>query len=107
MEGCSPDAGCVSFEEGSTLLPHTHETWFVDHPDRYPLHFGDLTRPSGVIGLLTAGAVTLGWRQAARLLPVPDLPVLSPLGRYAVWAPRLLAILLGASLLLLASQRTV
>lgn len=89
------------------MLPHTHETWFVDHPDRYPLHLEDLMRPSVLVGLLTAVALTVAWRQAARRLPVPELSVLSPLGRYAVWAPRLLAIHLGASLLLLASQRTV
>lgn len=89
------------------MLPHAHETWFVDHPDRYPLHLADLARPWVLAGLAVAVAVTLAWREAARHLPVPELPVLSPLGRYAGWAPRLLAIHLGASLLLLASQRTV
>src|ERR671920_280818 len=88
-------------------LPHAHETWFVDHPEDYPVHLSDLTRPAVLAGLALAVALTWAWREAARRLPVPELRALSPLTRYAVWAPRLLAIHLGASLLLLASQRTV
>ena len=89
------------------MLPHAHETWFVHHPEDYPLDAGALTRPSVLVGVVLALAVTLAWREAAKHLPVPELRVLSPLGRLAVWAPRLLAIHLGASLLLLASQRAV
>jgi uncharacterized membrane protein YphA (DoxX/SURF4 family) len=85
----------------------THETWFVHHAADYPLDWGALGRPSVVVGLVAVLLVAVVWRVAARHVPAPELAPLSPLGRFAVWVPRLLALHLGVSLLLLAFDRMV
>jgi len=89
------------------MLPHAHETWFVHHPEDYPLDWGALTRPSVLVGVALVVVVAAVWRGAARHVVAPELPPLRGLGRFAVWVPRLLAIHLGASLLLLAADRMV
>src|SRR4051812_27344961 len=88
-------------------LPHAHETWFVHHPEDYPLDWSALVRPGVITGLLAVLVLAAAWRIAARHVSVPELAPLAPLGRLAVWVPRLLALHLGASLLLLASTRSV
>lgn len=89
------------------MLPHAHETWFVHHPEDYPLDWAALTRPLVVVGLLSVAGVAVVWRVAARHVQAPELGALRPLGRLAVWVPRLLALHLGVSLLLLAADRMV
>lgn len=78
-----------------------HERWFVegDAGGDWGFFFSPLPLA------LTAGviAVTVIWRLAARRLPSPELPVLSPLGRLVPFVPRLLAIHLGVSLVALAA----
>jgi len=58
-------------------------------------------------GLTLVVGVVLAWRVAARSLPQPELARLGPLARLLPWIPRLLAVHLGASLLLLAFGRAV
>lgn len=84
-----------------------HETWFVHHPESYPLRWSELGRPAVVAGLLVVAAVALGWRAVAARVGAPELRALRPLGRLAPWAPRLLALHLGLSLLLLTFGRAV
>jgi hypothetical protein len=84
-----------------------HETWFVHHPDSYPLVWSQLARPSVVGGVAAVGGVALAWRAVAAGVGAPELPVLRALGRLAGWAPRLLALHLGLSLLLLSWGRAV
>ena len=84
-----------------------HETWFVHDPAAYPLDWTAMTRPTVVAGVTAAGLLALAWRGVGRRLPVPELPPLARLGRLAAWAPRLLALHLGVSLVLLAWRRAV
>jgi len=90
----------------TTVIPLSHETWFVRDPDHYPLDWAALGRPVVVLGLMLAVAVAGVWRLAARRLPSPELP-LRHLTRLVPWVPRLLGIHLGVSLLLLAYERSV
>ncbi|MDT7543986.1 MAG: hypothetical protein QOE99_96 [Actinomycetota bacterium] len=90
-----------------TALPPVHETWFVHHPEDFPVRWEELRRPSVLIGLALVVVVTVSWRLAARRMPTPELPQLRGLARFVPWVPRLLAIHLGASLLLLAFDRAV
>ena len=88
-------------------LPLAHETWFVDHPDSFPLDWAALARPAVLVGVALAVGVAVVWRTVARRLPQPELAPLARLGRWADWAPRLLALHLGASLLLLTLRGSV
>lgn len=88
-------------------LPLAHETWFVHHPEDYPLDLGGLLRPSVVLGLVAVAALAFVWRLAASRAPTPELSQLRLLGRLIPWVPRLLALHLGLSLLFLAWQRAV
>jgi hypothetical protein len=105
-------AGTLTGATGALLLAGTapasaHETWFVHHPERYPLQWGELGRPAVVAGVAAAAVATLAWRAAAVRVGSPELRVLRPLGRLAPYAPRLLALHLGLSLLLLTFGRAV
>jgi hypothetical protein len=84
-----------------------HETWFVHHPDSYPLRWSELGRPAVVAGLVAVSLAALLWRSVAARVGVVELRALSPLGRLAPWAPRLLALHLGLSLLALTLGRSV
>lgn len=77
-----------------------HEKWFVDDAASYPTDWWFAVRPL-TLGLLAAVVlVTLVWRWVGvRRLPAPELKPLRFLGRLAPYAPRLLAIHLGVSLL--------
>jgi len=88
-------------------VPLAHGAWFVDQPGHYPLDWSALVRPGVVVGLVAVVLVTMIWRVEARRLPIPELAPLRPLGRLLPWVPRLLAIHLGVSLLLLAAGRAV
>lgn len=90
-----------------TVVPPAHQTWFVHHPESFPLDWAALVRPAVLLGLAAAVLVAAGWRVAARRAPVPELPQLSPLGRLVPWVPRLLGVHLGLSLLLLGFDRAV
>ena len=89
------------------MSPLAHETWFVHHPEAYPLDADAFFRPVVLAGLIAVVALTVGWRLAARRLPTPELPQLRPLGRLVPWVPRLLGIHLGVSLLLLSYDRAI
>lgn len=88
------------------VLPFAHETWFVHHPEDYPLDWSALTRPVVVLGLAAVVVITGLWRAVALKVGSPELP-LRPLARLVPWVPRLLGVHLGASLLLLAASRCV
>jgi uncharacterized membrane protein YphA (DoxX/SURF4 family) len=90
-----------------SALPQAHETWFVHHPERYPLDWDALTRPVVLGGLAAVVLVAAAWRVVAGRVGAPELPWLQPLGRLVPWVPRLLGIHLGVSLLLLTSSRNV
>lgn len=81
----------------------THEKWFLDDPSRFPTDWSFATHPIVLLVLAGVVAVALLWRWAAvRLLPVPEIGLLRGLGRLAPYAPRLLGVHLGISLLALA-----
>ena len=84
-----------------------HETWFVHHPERYPLQWSELARPVVLAGLAGVVLVTLAWRAVAVRVGTPELPWLRRIGSLAAWAPRLLAVHLGLSLLALSLGRAV
>jgi len=90
-----------------STVPLAHETWFVHRPESYPLEWSALDRPVVLVGLALVVGVAFAWRVAARWLPQPELARLGLLARLLPWVPRLLAIHLGASLLLLAFGRAV
>lgn len=90
-----------------TVSPLVHETWFVHHPDQYPLDWDAFVRPAVLLGIAAAVVVTVLWRLTAQRFPTPELPQLRPLGRLLPWVPRLLGVHLGLSLLLLAFDRAV
>jgi hypothetical protein len=92
---------------GGAAPASAHETWFVHHPERFPLQWSELGRPVVVAGVAAALAATATWRVLAARVGTPELTVLRPLGRLAPWAPRLLALHLGLSLLLLTLSRSV
>ena len=105
-------AGTLAGATGVLLLAgavpvSAHETWFVHHPESYPLQWSELGRPAVVAGVAAAAAATLAWRAVAARVGAPELRVLHPLGRLAPWAPRLRALHLGRSLLLLTRGRAV
>jgi hypothetical protein len=77
-----------------------HERWFV--PGEYPTDWGFATSPLVITLLTTMVIVAVAWRLAAALLPTPELPALTPLGRLAPLVPRLLGIHLGIALVALA-----
>ena len=87
--------------------PLAHETWFVHHPESFPLDWSQLARPAVVAGLAAVVVITAVWRAASTRVGSPELPFLAPLGRLAPWVPRLLAAHLGISLLLLSAERCV
>lgn len=84
-----------------------HETWFVHHPESYPLDWSALVRPVVLAGLVGVAVVALAWRVAAARIGTPELPWLHRLGGLVPWAPRLLAVHLGVSLLGLSLLRAV
>lgn len=84
-----------------------HQTWFVDHPDSYPLDWSALTSPLTAVAIAAAFAVAALWRVAARQVPTPEIAALRPLSRLVPWVPRLLAAHLGLSLLLLTLRGNV
>jgi uncharacterized membrane protein YphA (DoxX/SURF4 family) len=84
-----------------------HQGWFVHHPEDYPLDWSALLSASTLLGALTVVAVALLWRAGAARLPRPELPALRRLAPLAPYAPRLLALHLGASLLLLSLSGAV
>lgn len=87
----------------SALLLPAHEKWFLDDPSSYATDWTFVMRPLVLAALLSVVAVAVLWRWAAlRFLPVPELKVLRVLGGLAPWAPRLLAVHLGITLLALA-----
>ena len=105
-------AGAVSAAAGTLVLAAAtpaaaHETWFVHHPEAYPLDWSALTRPVVLGGLAAVVAVTLAWRAVAARVGGPELPFLRRLGALAPWVPRILAVHLGMSLLLLTGTRAV
>ncbi|MGH3665923.1 MAG: hypothetical protein ACRDU8_07535 [Egibacteraceae bacterium] len=79
-----------------------HAKWFVGDPSVYSTDWAFALSPLslGMVAAAVIGAVV--WRLVSRLLPVPELAVLRPLGRLAPWIPRLLGVHLGVSLLSLA-----
>jgi uncharacterized membrane protein YphA (DoxX/SURF4 family) len=91
----------------SVATPLAHETWFVHHPEDYPLDWSQLARPSVVVGVAAVLAVTVAWRAVSTRVGAPELRPLAPLARLLPWVPRLLAVHLGVSLLLLAANRCV
>lgn len=112
MTRAAPRAAALAGTTGGLLLAaagpaSAHQTWFVHHPDAYPLDWSQLTRPLVVAGLLAVVAVALAWRAVAVRVRTPELPQLHRAGRLAPWAPRLLALHLGASLLGLSLLRAV
>ena len=87
----------------TVLVLPAHEKWFLDDASAYPTDWSFVARPLVLLTILAVVAVAVAWRWAAlRFLPVPELRFLRPLGRLAPWAPRLLGIHLGISLLALA-----
>lgn len=81
----------------------THEKWFLDDPAAYPTDWSFVAHPLVLLALAGVVLVALLWRWAAvRFLPVPEIGLLRPLGRLAPYAPRLLGVHLGISLLALA-----
>ncbi len=79
---------------------NAHEKWFVHSPGRYATDWSFAYRPWTLLALALVVAVTVLWRRVAiDVVPTPELPVLSRLGRLAPYMPRLLAIHLGISLL--------
>jgi len=93
----------VPLAEPTRLVLPAHEKWFLDDPSSYPTDWSFVARPLVLLTLVGVVAVALVWRWVAlRLLPVPEIGLLRPLGRLAPWAPRLLGVHLGISLLALA-----
>lgn len=85
-----------------------HEAWFVHHPDRYPLAWSELVRPAVLAGALAALVLAVVWRAVLARLPRPELgAALRRLDAVVPWVPRLLALHLGASLLLLSMTGAV
>lgn len=74
-----------------------HTTWFTDERPAYDVGF--LTEPATLLLIASAVVLAWAWRRAARRLPVPEAPALTPLGRLAPWIPRILAIHAGVSLI--------
>ncbi len=107
-----PRTGVLTGATGALLLAgavpaSAHETWFVHQPERYPLQWSELGRPAVLAGVAGAAILTLVWRAVAVRVGAPELRVLRPIGRLAPYAPRLLALHLGLSLLLLTLGRAV
>lgn len=80
----------------------THEKWFLDDPDSFPTDWSFVAQPLVLGALAAVLAVAVLWRLVALRLPVPELGVLRPLGGLAPYAPRILGVHLGISLLALA-----
>jgi uncharacterized membrane protein YphA (DoxX/SURF4 family) len=91
----------------AAAAPLTHETWFVHHPEDYPLDWSALASPSVIAGLVAVCVLAVAWRVVAGRFPAPELRPLAFLARLVPWVPRLLALHLGVSLLLLASTRSI
>lgn len=81
-----------------------HETWFTEARPGFDWSFAFEAASLALIA--AAIVVALLWRFARRLLPQPELPFLRPLGRLALYVPRLLAIHAGVSLLAQAARGT-
>jgi hypothetical protein len=88
------------------VAPTAHVAWYVDDPFGADLELELLTAPVTLAMLAGVVLVAVVWRVVARRLPVPELPVLAPLGRLVPWVPRILAIHVGVSLLALAVTDT-
>ena len=82
-----------------------HETWFVHHPESYPLDWSAMAEPLALLGMAAVAVVAVLWRAGARHLP--EITPLRPLSRLAPWVPRLLAAHLGLSMLLLSWEGAV
>jgi hypothetical protein len=89
--------------EAPAIMPLAHEKWFVDDPGIFPADWGFFFEAPTLMLVGVAVIVALLWRLVAvRLLPIPELRSLSPLGRLCPWVPRILGVHLGVSLLSLA-----
>ncbi|CAN5154714.1 hypothetical protein BH24ACT10_BH24ACT10_09050 [soil metagenome] len=84
-----------------------HQTWFVHHPEDYPVGLGALTRPVVLAGLMAVVLVAVAWRVVAGRVGPVELRALRPLGALAPWVPRLLAVHLGLSLVVLTWTRSL
>lgn len=93
-----PYAGCVDI----AIL--AHEAWFTSNRPPYDWTFA-VALPSLAL-LVVAVAIAVAWRFVAHRSPSPELGLLRPLGRFAPWVPRLLAIHAGVSLLAQAARGT-
>jgi uncharacterized membrane protein YphA (DoxX/SURF4 family) len=79
-----------------------HQKWFIEASE-HATDWSFALRPLSLIVIAGVILAAVAWRGAGtRLLPTPELRVLSPLGRLVPYLPRLLAIHLGISLLALA-----
>lgn len=93
---------------GSVTPAVAHQQWFVPDPQDYPIDNAALLRPGVLLGVVVAVVVTLLWRAAASRLPVPELSAFKParfLAVLAPWAPRILALHVGLSLVILSFYR--
>lgn len=79
-----------------------HEKWFADQLTGSDWTFA--TQPMSIALLAGAVVIAIVWRRIDRRLPRPEIGALAPLGRFAPWVPRLLAIHAGVSLLAQASR---
>lgn len=81
-----------------------HEAWFTEARPGYDWSFA--VEGASLALIVTAVAMAVLWRLAARFLPRPEIGLLRPLGRLSPWVPRLLAIHAGVSLLAQAARGT-
>ena len=81
-----------------------HEAWFTSNRPPYEWAFAVSVPSLALIAAVVLIAVV--WRIVAHRSPRPELGVLRPLGRFAPWVPRLLAIHAGVSLLAQAARGT-
>jgi uncharacterized membrane protein YphA (DoxX/SURF4 family) len=79
----------------------------VRHPEDYPLDWSALLSPLTLAGVVAVVAVAGLWRAVFARLPRPEIAALGRLRALSPYAPRLLALHLGASLLLLSLSGAV
>ncbi|WP_188552086.1 hypothetical protein [Sediminivirga luteola] len=102
--------GGVLIAAGSVTPAVAHQQWFVADPQDYPVDGAALLRPGVLLGVVVAVVVTLLGRAAASRLPVPELSAFKPARLLAVlapWAPRILALHVGLSLIVLSFSGAV